>query len=286
MTPPAAPGAGHPPLHEGRRDPLARRVLASGLPWPLPAVLAWAAGWIAAWSCRLADLPPGAGLAAGTAVGLVFSAAHAGAWRRAIVAAGFPLSYLLSPGVGPTMQASTWLLALAPLALIYPLRAWRDAPFYPTPAAALAGLSEVVRPAPRRVLDAGCGLGHGLVALHGQWPDASLHGVEWSLPMAWLARRRLPFADVARGDMWAGSWAAFDLVYLFQRPETMPRAWRKAAAEMYDGAWFASLEFPVPGVAPVAVVDAGLGRPVHLYRVQRAATRPPAPGSTGTHGGR
>jgi len=41
---------------------------------------------------------------------------------------------------------------------------------------------------------------------------------------------------------------------------------------MPQGAWLASLEFPVPGIAPVAVVDAGVGRPVHVYRVRCAAT--------------
>ncbi len=136
------------------------------------------------------------------------------------------------------------------------------------------------------MIDAGCGLGHGLAALRRVWPGAALHGVEWSSPMAWLAARRLSGADIARGDMWARSWSDFDLVYLFQRPESMPRAWAKAQAEMADGAWFASLEFPVPGVAPVAVVDAGVGRPLHVYRVRCAATSAPASRSTGARPGR
>lgn len=256
------------------------------LPWPAPAFLAWAAGWAAAWSCRQAGLGGGADLAAGTVVAIALAASNAGAWRRLIAAAGFPVSALLLAVGARQLDASAWLLALAPLLLLYPLRAWRDAPFFPTPAAALEGLERVVQPAPARVLDAGCGLGHGLMALRRVWPGAALHGVEWSAPMAWLARRRLPRADIVRGDMWAGSWARFDLVYVFQRPETMPRAWQKAQAEMAEGAWFASLEFPVPGVAPVAVVDAGVGRPVHVYRVRCAATRARSSRSTGAVAGR
>jgi len=286
MTPPAAPDAGHTSLLAGRRAPGTHLDFLARLPWPLPALVAWAAGWLVAWSCRAAGLPAGVDLAAGTAAGVLLAAANTGSWRRGIAALGFPASCLLLAGLGPVMQASGWLLALAPLLLLYPLRAWRDAPFFPTPAAALAGLAEVVRPGPARVLDAGCGLGHGLVALRRLWPAASMHGVEWSPPMAWITRWRLPGAVIERGDMWARSWSGFDLVYLFQRPETMPRAWAKACAEMDEGAWLASLEFPVPGVAAVAVVDAGVGRPVHVYRVRCVSARARRDRSTGAPPGR
>ena len=68
------------------------------------------------------------------------------------------------------------------------------------------------------VLDAGCGLGHGLKALRSAYPQARVRGVERSLPLSWLCRRRCPWAEVRRGDMWAQSWRGVDLVYLFQRP--------------------------------------------------------------------
>ena len=40
------------------------------------------------------------------------------------------------------------------------------------------------------LLDAGCGLGHGLQALRMLWPQAELHGVEWSPLLAWAAAWR------------------------------------------------------------------------------------------------
>jgi hypothetical protein len=69
--------------------------------------------------------------------------------------------------------------------------------------------------------------------------------------------------------MWAADWSGFDVVYLFQRPETMPRAWRKACAEMREGAWLVSLEFPVPDRAPDAesTVGAARSRPLLAYRI-------------------
>ena len=68
--------------------------------------------------------------------------------------------------------------------------------------------------------------------------------------------------------MWAQSWAGFDLVYLFQRPETMPRAYEKARSQMKKGSWLVSLEFAVPDVTPTAIVEADEnGRPVYLYRL-------------------
>ncbi len=66
--------------------------------------------------------------------------------------------------------------------------------------------------------------------------------------------------------MWAADGSVHDMVYLFQRPETMPRAVEKAAAELRAGAWLASLEFPAEDLKPTAVLRTVEGKPVWLYR--------------------
>lgn len=236
--------------------------LLARLPWPLPALLAW----LAAWGLFAALAPAGRvpAFAAATLVGAAIGCTARGRWRRGLAAAGFPLSALALGAV----PAWAWLLAALPLLLAYPLKAWRDAPFFPTPAGALAGLAAVVQlPAGARVLDAGCGLGHGLAALQRELPAAALEGVEWSRPLAALCALRCRFARVRRADMWAAPWQGLALVYLFQRPETMPRATAKALAEM-PGAWLVSLEFEAPGWTPVARLDSGPGsRPAWVYRI-------------------
>jgi SAM-dependent methyltransferase len=221
-----------------------------------------------------------AAFAGAATAGLLLALACSGRWRRVIVAAGFPLAATLQ-GAAAGWPAWGWLLLLLPLLLAYPLRAWRDAPLFPTPAGALAGLPAVVG-SPGRVLDAGCGLGHGLRALRGAWPGARVHGIEWSPLLALATRLRCRFAEVRQGDMWRPSWAGFDLVYLFQRPESMARAWAKATAEMAPGSWLVSLEFAVPGVQPWARIDAGPERPLWIYRVGQGA----APGPASTQPGR
>ena len=171
------------------------------------------------------------------------------------------------------MPAWAWLLPLALLWLLYPRRAWRDAPLFPTPAGALDALAlQLPLPPGARVLDAGCGLGHGLRALHRAYPRARLEGVEWSWPLALAGAHRLPAGHVRRGDLWAGSWAGYDLVYLFQRPESMPRALDKARAEMNRGSWLASLEFEAAGWQPQAVHRCPDGRPLWLYRLPLRAS--------------
>ena len=241
------------------------------LPWPLPALLAWAGAWCA-WVAVLASGGgPGWALLGGVVVGCALALPCRGLWRRGLAAAGFPLS-AAALGLASAWPAWAWLLLLLPLLCLYPLRAWRDAPFFPTPAAALQGLAEVVAaPPPRRVLDAGCGLGHGLAALRRTWPDARVEGVEWSAPLWAAAAMRCPWARVRRGDMWAGDWSGLDLVYLFQRPESMKRAWQKAHAELRPGAWLVSLEFAVPGAVPVACLEGPGRRPVWVYRMAAAA---------------
>lgn len=238
-------------------------------PWPLPALLAWAGGWAAWAACLAAGVSTGQGLLAGLLASAAMAWSCRGAWRRAIALAGFPLS-ALALGLGHALPPWAWLLALGPLLLAYPVRAWRDAPFFPTPRDALHGLDEVVG-APRRALDAGCGLGHGLAALHRLWPGAELHGVEWSLPLAAATRVRCRWACVRRGDLWADSWAAYDLVYVFQRPESMVRVYDKARRELGPQGWLVSLEFPVPGVVPLACLQGPGRRPVWIYRPATAA---------------
>ncbi|MFT4241852.1 MAG: class I SAM-dependent methyltransferase, partial [Acidovorax sp.] len=127
------------------------------MPWPLPAVLAWAGAWLAFAALR-PFAPPLAAVLLGCAVGVAGSVLAATWWRRALVALGFPLSLLLAGGA--VLPGWAWLLPLAVLLLVYPLNAWRDAPLFPTPRGALRGL-EAAAPLPpgAAVLDAGCGLG-------------------------------------------------------------------------------------------------------------------------------
>lgn len=250
--------------------------------WPMPALLTWALAWALALGLRAAQAPLWAALMLPTAMGvcatwLPFVAATN--WRRVFVAAGFPLS-VLALGQGAGLPGWLWLAPLALLLLAYPVHAWRDAPVFPTPRGALKDLpAQAPLPhaladpgQPPRMLDAGCGMGDALAELRAAYPHAELHGIEWSWLWRVVAALRCPWARVRQGDMWAQSWAGFDLVYLFQRPETMPRALAKATSEMRPGTWLVSLEFEArdeQGVAlvPFSRLQAGGGRPIWVYRM-------------------
>ena len=238
------------------------------MPWPLPALLAWALAWCAWWTLPWLGASTAWALAGALAVGSGLALQCPGWWRRVIAAVGFPLS-AWALDAASAWPAWAWLVLLLPLLLAYPLRAWRDAPFFPTPASALLGLETIVG-RQTRVLDAGCGLGHGLQALRRLWPQARLQGVEWSPLLAWVATRRCPWAQIRRGDMWAQSWAEQDLVYVFQRPESMARVWDKAKFEMTADAWLVSLEFAVPGQRAWAVWQPQGLRPLWIYRPGQA----------------
>ena len=268
------------PVRGGRLGPL----LTKALGWPLPAVLTWLAAWALAWALRAAGAPLWAALVLPTALGACAALlpwVATTAWRRVFVAGGFPLSVLalgLTHGVGgqgASAMAWWWLAPLALLLLAYPRRAWRDAPVFPTPHGALAELTQHVKlPANARVLDAGCGMGDGLIELHRALPQARLEGVEWSALWRAVSAWRCPWATVRRGDMWADDWSAYDLVYLFQRPETMPRAMDKARREMRPGSWLVSLEFEARDAEgrawqPVARWVLAGERPVWAYRIPR-----------------
>lgn len=240
-------------------------MLALRMPWPLPALVAWACAWLIFVALQRA-VPPVAALLVACLLGTAASVLGGTWWRRGLIAAGFPLSLaLLGAASLPTWA---WLVPLALLLLVYPLNAWRDAPLFPTPHHALQSLaSQAPLPLGARVLDAGSGVGDGLKALRHAYPAAQLEGIEWSWPLRLLCALRCPWARVRRADMWAEDWSPYHMVYLFQRPESMARAAAKAQAELATGAWLVSLEFAVPGVLPCAQLRAPGGRVVWLYRM-------------------
>jgi len=247
--------------------------------WPLPALLAW----LLCWLVFRALLPhtsalTALGLASGTGVAL--SVWGGSGWRRLLIGGGFPLSlalamgpalwhtYTAQPAEGSSalLPAWAWLVPLALLLLVYPMNAWRDAPLFPTPAQALDALPQYAPVVPGGlVLDAGCGAGDGLLALRRAYPHADLHGLEWSWPLRFLAALRCPWARVRHADIWATAWSDCDLVYLFQRPESMTRAAIKAA-ELRPGAFMVSLEFPATHLRPQAHYVAPGGKTVWIYQ--------------------
>ena len=236
------------------------------LRWPLPALLAWAVAWALFLGLRAAGTPVLLALVAGTLLGVVGSVWGGSWWRRAVVGSGFPLSLALSGALA--VPAWAWLLPLGLLLLVYPINAWRDAPLFPTPGGALDHLPDLAPlPPGARALDAGCGLGQGLQALRRAYPLAELHGLEWSRSLRLLCAWRCPWAKVTQGDIWRADWSGYQLVYLFQRPESMARALAKARAELRPGAWLVSLEFPVGGESPSGRLDGVQGRPVWLYQM-------------------
>lgn len=238
------------------------------LPWPLPALFTWAAAW-AVFVGASRFLPWWGALLLACALGSLASLMGTSWWRRCMIAVGFPLSWLVV--AAGQIPAWGWLLPLGLLLLVYPINAWRDAPMFPTPPGALDGLSaHIALPQGAAVLDAGCGAGHGLQALRSAWPEAKVHGVEWSWPLRWMSQLRCPWAKVRRGDMWASDWSAYALVYLFQRPETMSRAAVKSLGEMQDGSWLVSLNFPIPDVTPSYVAELEDGREVYAYQAPLA----------------
>lgn len=243
-------------------------------PWPLPALLSWALAWGLCFALRFSNAPLWAALALPTALGALVALLPPVAttpWRRVFVAGGFPLS-ALALGQGGGLPAWVWLAPLGLLLLAYPVNAWRDAPVFPTPRGALTKLPQhAPLPANARILDAGCGMGDGLAELHRAYPTAEVHGIEWGWPWRIVCGLRCPWATVRRADMWVADWSGYDLVYLFQRPESMPRAVDKARRELKPGAWLVSLEFEavdahgVP-LKPQARLTLEGGRPVWVYR--------------------
>jgi SAM-dependent methyltransferase len=243
--------------------------------WPLPALCVWAASWalfVILSQLGVSNLLAFLAACCAGLVGAAFAAVHGfSRWRQGLMVLGFPLS-AVATGMASAWPAWFWLLPLLLLLALYPLRSWRDAPLFPTPRDALNGLLKATNLQPGvRILDAGCGLGDGLLALRREFPSAHIAGLEWSFLLQLLCAARCHLAgakvEVVRGDIWAADWSGYDLVYLFQRPESMSRAMEKAKAELRPGAWLASLEFEVAGQTPTKRLEGQPDKPVWLYQL-------------------
>ena len=240
------------------------------LRWPFSALLVWTFGWLCYGLLLLGDIPALAAILWSALIGMLASAVARlrgySTMRVAVFALGFPVSALLSGVVA--LPPWMWLLPLAVALLFYPLHTLRDAPVFPTPLHALRELyGQAALPPQALILDAGCGAGDGLRALRLAYPQARLVGIELSRPLCWMAKLRCPWASVLHGDIWHEDWGKYEMVYLFQRPESMPRAVAKARSEMRPGTWLVSLEFPALDLLPAAVLSAGEERSLWLYRL-------------------
>ena len=237
--------------------------------WPLTALGVWGAAWYLFLFFTNQGVHSSVAMLFATMLGVMAAALgwHKGISqaRAAALAMGFPVSFWLMGTA--SLPAWVWLLPLVLIIWIYPMRAWRDAPVFPTPLNALRDVPRhAILPAQAKILDAGCGAGDGLKALRLAYVNAQWIGIEFSRPLSWVAKFRCPWADVRCGDIWQDHWGAYDMVYLFQRPETMPRAVEKAKAEMKPGAWLVSLEFEAAELKPTAQTEASPNRPVWLYQ--------------------
>ena len=243
--------------------------LASRLRWPLPALLVWGGVWLVFGLLHQTGVAEWCAVTVACAVGVGCSVLGGTWWRRLALGLGFPVSLALSGAV--SLPAWAWLMPLALMLLVYPLNAWRDAPLFPTPRHALRDLAAKAPLKPgAAVLDAGCGLGAGLQALRLAYPPAQyrlhFHGLEWSWALRALCALRCPWARIRQGDIWLADWSSYQLVYLFQRPESMPRAVAKARADLQSGAWMVSLEFEARELKPQATFKTAAGKTVWLYR--------------------
>src|SRR5256885_5294632 len=86
------------------------------LPWPAPALLAWAGAWLV-YAALQSTLGPLAAWLAACFLGVLASLLATPWWRRLAVAAGFPLSCLMLWGPGGLAAISPWLW-LAALGLL------------------------------------------------------------------------------------------------------------------------------------------------------------------------
>mgnify|MGYP001403636396 CR=1 FL=1 len=231
--------------------------------WPFQALMVWFFLWLIYFLLIKIDFSPYIATVISGILGIFFSIIGSTLVRKILISTGFPIAIIFYNSFSPWI----WLVPFFVLVSIYPINAWKDAPFFPTPRNALKNLFKF---APLKegacVLDIGSGLGHGLKALKLSYPNAVFFGIEKSFILRISSYFYCPWANIKKGDMWEENWKNYDLIYIFQRPETMPKAILKASKELKKGSWLVSLEFNSLDIVPHAVINTNDGKFVWLYQ--------------------
>ena len=119
------------------------------LTWPVPALLAWGSSWLLFKGLQAVGLSETMAFIAATCLGGFLSALAHTPMRKALIVLGFPLSMAASSAT-LSVPPIGWLFFLGLIVLVYPRKAWRDAPLFPTPKKALRELQQHI------TLPAGC----------------------------------------------------------------------------------------------------------------------------------
>lgn len=176
-------------------------------------------------------------------------------WQKLILALGFPLSSFLLQ-INNASSTIGWLMPLIILLIIYPPKSWKDAPIFPTPKDSLLGLNSVLNLKNNsKILDFGSGAGHGIKAILQEWPNSYIFGVENSILLYLYTKIKYRKVTLIFDNMWNIHLSNFNVLYVFQRPETMLQIWEKAKKEMPPGSFVISLSFPIDAEEPIYVKE-------------------------------
>jgi hypothetical protein len=240
------------------------------LKWPLFAILFWLLTWFIYYIVLGFNVSQGIALVTTISLGAILSSIEKNGWRRVFLNLGFLVSWVLTTPVaaGELVPSWVWLIPLAALVVTYPVQSWADAPFFPTPHKALIGLAKKISLSENaKILDAGCGLGHGLRELHKEYPSSQFEGIERSVLLTKICSLWCPWAKIRNGDIWDADWSIYDMVYIFQRPESMKRTLQKVNAELKPKSWLVSLEFELIEIIPTDKLSFSNGKMVWLYQM-------------------
>ncbi len=172
-------------------------------------------------------------------------------WQKLFLLLGFPLSSFLLQ-INQASSSVGWLMPLFILLLIYPPNSWKDAPIFPTPSNALNGLNFILDLKNNsKILDFGSGTGNGIRAILKEWPNSYVFGVENSILFYLFTKFKYPKATIIFKNMWDVHLSNFNVLYVFQRPETMNQIWEKAKKEMPPKSFVISLSFPIENINPI-----------------------------------
>ena len=151
---------------------------------------------------------------------------------------------------------------------------WTGVPPFPSLRHEHHGIDTVlahVHEQPKHIVELGCGWGNMLFYLARRYPQAQVHGIEWSpLPYLVTCIRSwwYPNVSVQCWNFFRSDLSNADLVTAYLMRGPMDRLEKKLEAELKDGAHVVTLAFALPTWKPVVTQDVSGVFPacVCLYR--------------------
>ncbi len=142
-------------------------------------------------------------------------------------------------------------------------------PYYPSRESRVKKLLEVFEPEPNsKIIDLGSGDGRVLREFANKYDDIKLYGIEKDWKLVYISRnlsKEFKNIDIKQGNLFDVPLDNYDVVYTYLTVDALRRLRNKAVKFVDRGGTWIALDYRIPGLKPVVVIDLDKWHKYYIY---------------------